>query len=198
MDGYSFRAQVDAIELYNPNKADIGFGGWYLSDDEINPIKFRILDGTIIKAEGYLVFNANDFNQDTTFSSFGLEEGGDDAVLSSDTTGCMGYCHGFGFGAIERGISCGRFIVPSIGNEVFVPLADVTLGGPNSDPLVGPLVISEIMFQAGDRAADYSENGMVERRIGVQPSRAERDTVDSFIDRGRANDARQGVSAAGS
>ncbi|MBN1308712.1 MAG: lamin tail domain-containing protein [Chitinispirillaceae bacterium] len=149
--------QVDAIELYNPNKADIDLGGWYLSDDETNPIKFRIPDGTNIKAEDYLVFTANDFNKDTTFSSFGLGENGDDAVLSSDTTGCMGYCHGFSFGALERGISFGRYIVPSTGNEVFVPLANVTLGEPNSAPLVGPLVISEIMYQAGDGSADYLE-----------------------------------------
>lgn len=149
--------QVDAIELYNPNNSDIDLGGWYLSDDIKNPIKYRIADGTIIKAEGYKVFTETDFNADSTPASFGLSENGEDVVLSADTTGCFGYCFSFSFGALERGTSFGRHIVPSTGNDVFVPLARVTLGAANSEPLVGPLVISEIMCQSSGGTADFLE-----------------------------------------
>jgi hypothetical protein len=150
--------QVDAIELYNPNQVDVNIGGWFLSDEQANPIKFRIPENTIIKASDYLVFTANDFNKDTTsLTSFALSENGDEAYLSSDSTGCMGYCHGCSFGAMERGVSYGRYIIPSTGKEVFVPMADQTLGKPNTAPLVGPLVISEIMSQSAGGAGDYLE-----------------------------------------
>lgn len=149
--------QVDAIELYNPNNSDVNIGGWYLSDDQTEPAKFRIPDETIIKANGYYVFTANDFDKDQSPNSFGLSENGDNVVLSSDSTGCEGYCHSVSFGALERGVSYGRYIVASTGNEVFTTLSDVTLGAPNSDPLVGPLVISEIMFHSKQDASDYIE-----------------------------------------
>jgi hypothetical protein len=149
---------VDAIELYNPNKSDCNIGGWYLSDDKKTPTKFRIPDGTIIKAEGYTVFTADVFNKDSTLAgSFALSENGDDIYLFADTAGCDGYCHGFSFGAMERGVTYGRYIVPSTGNETFVPLANVTLGSANSGPLVGPLVVSEIMTHSKTGNADFIE-----------------------------------------
>jgi hypothetical protein len=149
---------VDQIELYNPNKTDCNVGGWYISDDKATPAKFKIPDGTIIKAEGYLVFSANDFNKDTALAtSFALSENGDDIYLFADTTGCNGYCHGFSFGAMERGVTFGRYIVPSTGNETFVPLANVTIGSANSGPLVGPLIVSEIMTHSKTGNADFIE-----------------------------------------
>lgn len=149
--------QVDAIELYNPNQVDVDLGGWYLSDQIGNPIKYRIPEGTTIKAGSYKVFTEADFNKDTTYSSFGLSENGDDVILSADSNGCFGYCYSFSFGALERGVSYGRYIIPSTGNEVFVPLANVTIGEPNSSPLIGPLVISEIMGHSSNGTADFIE-----------------------------------------
>jgi hypothetical protein len=149
---------VDAIELYNPNKVDCNIGGWYLSDDQLTPAKFRIPDGTIIKAESYLVYYATDFNKDPNSpTSFALSENGDEVFLSADSSGCAGYCHGFDFGALERGVSFGRYIIPSSGNETFVPFANVSLGSANSEPLVGPLVISEIMTHSTTGTTDFIE-----------------------------------------
>ncbi len=149
--------QVDAIELYNPGTSDVDIGGWFLTDRKVDPVKFRIPDSTIISAGGYKVFTAADFNKDTTYASFGLSELGDDAYLMSDSTGCRGYCHGCSFGALENRRSYGRYIVPSTGNEVFVPMKDVTLGEANTGPLVGPLVISEVMYHSQDGNSDYIE-----------------------------------------
>lgn len=149
--------EVDAIELYNPGTADIDLGGWFLSDDITIPAKYRIADNTIIKAGGYIVFTENDFNTTSAFTSFKFSEDGEEAVLSADSTGSFGYCHSISFGALERGISFGRYIVPSNGNEVFVPLANVTPGSQNSDPLIGPLVISEFMCQSSGGKASFVE-----------------------------------------
>ena len=50
---------TDTIELHNPGDSDIDISGWYLSDtsedtsDYENFRKFRIPDGTVIKAGGY-------------------------------------------------------------------------------------------------------------------------------------------------
>jgi hypothetical protein len=148
---------VDAIELYNPNNVDCNIGGWYLSDDHLTPVKFRIPDGTVIKAESYLVFTATDFNNPTSATSFALSENGDEVYLSADTSGCMGYCHGFDFGALERGVSYGRYIIPSNGNETFVPLANITIGTANSEPLVDPLIINEIMTHSTTGTTDFIE-----------------------------------------
>jgi hypothetical protein len=46
----------------------------------------------------------------------------------------------------ENGVSFGRH-VNSLGEEHFVAMSSLTLGTNNSRPLVGPVVISEIMFQ---------------------------------------------------
>ena len=54
--------QVDAVEFYNPTGAAIDLSGWYLSDDADNYQKFRIPNGTVIPAGGYLVLDESDFN----------------------------------------------------------------------------------------------------------------------------------------
>ncbi|NLE00003.1 MAG: lamin tail domain-containing protein [Fibrobacter sp.] len=149
--------QLDAIELYNPNQIDIDISGWFLSDQLDSPLKYRIPDKTIIKAGGYIVFTENDFSSSVASSPFKLSENGDDVILSADSSGCSGYCHSFSFGALERGVSYGRYIIQSTGDEVFVPLANVTLGKANSDPLVGPVVISEIMHKASNSNMDFLE-----------------------------------------
>ncbi|MBN1577491.1 MAG: lamin tail domain-containing protein [Chitinispirillaceae bacterium] len=150
--------QVDAVELCNPGNAAVDIGGWFITDRRVDPAKFRIPDNTVVPAGGYVVFTADDFNADPTSpTSFAFSEFGDDAYIMSDATGCRGYCHGCSFGALDNGISYGRYIIPSTGNEVFVPMKDVTLGDPNTGPLVGPLVISEIMYRSQDGNSDYIE-----------------------------------------
>ena len=54
----------DAIELFNPEDAPMDVGGWYLSDDKEVPAKFRIPDGKVIPAKGYMVFDESDFNDE--------------------------------------------------------------------------------------------------------------------------------------
>lgn len=46
----------DWIELYNSSDSDVDISGWYLSDKEDKPTKWTIPAGTIIPANGFLVF----------------------------------------------------------------------------------------------------------------------------------------------
>ncbi|MBN1307137.1 MAG: lamin tail domain-containing protein [Chitinispirillaceae bacterium] len=149
--------QYDAIELFNPGDRKVDVGGWYLTDRKVDPIKYRIPDNTVIDAGGYVYFDETDFNADATFASFNLNSHGEEVWLVADERGCtQGYCHGFTFGELDNGVSIGRHIT-STGREVFVAQKDVTLGEANSGPLVGPLIISEIMYHSLDNSGDYIE-----------------------------------------
>ncbi|MEY2410520.1 MAG: hypothetical protein QOF48_3190, partial [Verrucomicrobiota bacterium] len=145
---------LDTIELYNPGAAAADIGGWFLSDDLRSPKKYRIADGTMIAAGGYLTFNESHFNATNgpgVFESFSLAADGDEVYLASGdaSTNLTGYVHGFSFGAQRNGVTFGRYIT-SVGNEHFVAQSGATLGAPNSGPLIGPIVISEIMFHPPD------------------------------------------------
>ncbi|HEY5913173.1 MAG TPA: CotH kinase family protein, partial [Verrucomicrobiae bacterium] len=141
--------ELERIELYNPNPTNVDVSGWYLSDAFSQPQKYRIPYGTSIGPGGFAVFTSADFNAAPGFSSsFGLDAGGDDAWLfSADFSGQLtGYYHGYHFGASDEGFSFGRY-VNSLGDADFVAQAATSFGTNNSLPLVGPVVISEIMYQ---------------------------------------------------
>ena len=148
--------QVDAVELYNPGDVEVNVKGWYLSDSKKNPVKYKIGDLTI-SAGGYAYLDEDDFNDPSLENPFTFSSHGEEAVLAADERGCdFGYCHSVSFGELENGVSIGRYIT-SEGKEKFVPQKDLTLGEENSGPLVGPLVISEIMYHSVDNAGDYIE-----------------------------------------
>jgi hypothetical protein len=44
---------LDAVELHNPAAVDAPVGGWYLTDDAGQPMKYRIPAGTVVPAGGY-------------------------------------------------------------------------------------------------------------------------------------------------
>ncbi|MDB6031913.1 MAG: Spore coat protein CotH, partial [Verrucomicrobiales bacterium] len=136
----------DAIELYNATINPIDVGGWFLSDDFATPRKYVLPLGTIIPALGYLVlYETNTFNFPTNGpTSFALGAKGDDIWLfSGDGTNLTGYADGFTFGASAVGRTFGRYMT-SDGTEHFVLQSSNSLGGLNSGPSVGPIVISEI------------------------------------------------------
>jgi hypothetical protein len=158
----------DAIELYNPTATAIPIGGWYLSDSHAHPDKFRIPDGTTLAPGGYAAFYESQFNADTNApTGFALNSSEGDAVVLSAVDGAgnlTGYRAYLAFGPTEAGIPYGR-VVTSIGDD-YAPLLRPTFGvespgtldefhlgngAPNSPPLVGPAVISEIMYHPADR-----------------------------------------------
>ncbi len=152
----------DWIELYNTTDRSIDLGGWFLSDDGNDLTKYRIAQGTSIPAKGYIVFT-----QDQHFGnsadpgsrkSFGLAKDGETVYLHSGLDGILtGYSEKEKFDASEPGVSLGRW-QKSTGTYNFVALAEPTPGQANAAPLVGPVVITEIMYHPADQPdAEYVE-----------------------------------------
>jgi hypothetical protein len=150
---------VDWVELFNPNAVDVNIGGWFLSDDGALPKKFRIPNGTVISAHGFLVFTEADFNASPELlSSFSLSSAGDAIYLSSGdaNTNLSGFSHGFTFGAAANGVTFGRH-VNSVGDEQFPAQLVPTPGATNAGPRVGPVIISEIMYHPATGGNEFVE-----------------------------------------
>ena len=131
--------EVDAIELHNPTDSAIDVGGWFVSDSDIDLLKYEIPGGTIIGAGQYLVLDEHELG-------FGLkaDEGDEVYLVTSDGLGGVGsFVDQVSFGGSFNGQTFGR--VPN-GSGRFAPLMTNTLNGPNSAPQVGPLVISEVNY----------------------------------------------------
>jgi hypothetical protein len=155
----------DAIELYNPTLSAVDLSGWFLSNSKEDFKKYRVPDGTMIGAHAFQVFYEYQFNPTNgssipfTFNS----AHGDHAYLSQgDALGNLtGYRAATAFGAAANGVSFGRY-TNSVGkvdypamsarsfgvdNPTTVDQFRTGTGALNPYPLVGPIVINEIMFQ---------------------------------------------------
>ncbi|MBE0535739.1 MAG: lamin tail domain-containing protein [Phycisphaerae bacterium] len=142
----------DWIELHNTTDGIIHVGGWFLSDGGKNLTKYEIPSGTTIDPGGYVVFH-----QYADFA-FGLSENGETVYLTSGRDGVLtGYTAQESFGPSEEDVSFGRY-QKSTGTFNFVAMSSPTAGAPNAFPKVGPVVISEIMYNPGaDADAEYVE-----------------------------------------
>ncbi|MEJ2703879.1 MAG: lamin tail domain-containing protein [Sedimentisphaerales bacterium] len=148
---HSHAEDADWIELYNAAGHAIDVGGWFLSDSGDNPFKYEIAPGTTIDAGGYLVFR-----EDTHFGNrnnpgcrepFALSENGETLYLSSARNGALtGYREAEDFGASITDVSFGRYYKPDTGNTNFVAMEYITPGFTNTYPKIGPVIISEIMY----------------------------------------------------
>ena len=149
----------DWIELYNTTDQAIDLGGWFLSDSEDDLLKYEIAPGTTIDPYGYLVFyedlqfgNTNDTG---AHEPFALSGNGERVILSSAQEGILtGYREIQDFGTSDRGVSFGRYDKSSLGNISFVAMESPTPGSENAYPMVGPIVIGEIMYNP-----DWPEGG---------------------------------------
>lgn len=136
---------IDAIELHNPTGEDLDLGGWFLSDDGDNPLKYEVPADTILFAGGYLVFDENDFN--TGPNAFALSSAGDQVYLVDPTGAAVRFVDVVEFGATFNGESVGRS--PN-GAGRLAPMSATTLGAANGPVRVGPLVISEVNYHPSD------------------------------------------------
>ncbi len=127
----------DWIELFNPTASAVDLSGWYLSDSATTLTKFPIPSGTTIAPGGYLVFTEAQFG-----TGFALSKNGESVYLSNPASLVI---DAHDFGGSDSGVTFGRYVTNE-GIETFTTLATPTMGGPNSGPLVGPVVINEIMY----------------------------------------------------
>ncbi|MDF7806768.1 lamin tail domain-containing protein [Pontiellaceae bacterium B12219] len=154
------KPQRDTIELYNPGNQAVDLSGWFLTDNEDLPQKWTIPTGTVIPANGYQVLyeghyvdSVLEFTESEFGSAFSLSAAGDNIYLFSPT---LGYSHGFSFEGAYNGISFGRHLT-SQGEEHFPSQQSFTPMAANSGPAVGPVVISEIMYNPTASGHEYIE-----------------------------------------
>ncbi|MCP5526503.1 MAG: lamin tail domain-containing protein [Verrucomicrobiales bacterium] len=156
----------DAIELHNPGGLPVDLGGWFLSDDPGDPKRYRIPEGTMLAPGGYRVFYQAAFGssggEDDVPPRFNLNSARGEQVLLSEANAAgalTGRRRVIGFGATANGVSLGRF--PTSTGVDFVALTARTFGAdapatvaefrtgsglPNAAALVGPVVVSEILY----------------------------------------------------
>ncbi|HUT45804.1 MAG TPA: lamin tail domain-containing protein [Sedimentisphaerales bacterium] len=157
---HSHAEASDWIELYNTTGTAIDISGWFLSDSNDNLAKYKIAEGTTIGPNGYLVLyedlNFGNANDPGSYEPFALSENGEKIFLvgAAQNNILTGYRAEEDFGASETGVSFGRYYKPSTGNYNFVAMDENTPGSANSYPKVGPIVISEIMYNP-----DWPEGG---------------------------------------
>jgi spore coat protein CotH len=152
----------DSIELYNPTASAINIGGWYLSDSDTPYKKFRIPGGTMLSAGGYLTFDeTNHFNKSlgANTNDFSLDAAhGDDVWLlqANAQSNLVAFVDHVSFGSARNGESFGRW--PN-GQGKLQPMLTRTFGTANSGPRVGPVIISEFMYQlaSGDPTLEFVE-----------------------------------------
>ncbi|HEX2956473.1 MAG TPA: lamin tail domain-containing protein [Chitinispirillaceae bacterium] len=140
----------DWVELYNPENSPVSIGGWYLTDAQDDPQKYKIPDGTIVPAGGYLVISELQFNDSSKIASgvspFRIDSHGEEIYLIPPSGVCTGgQCQKCKFGELENGVSIGRYIT-STGSDHYPIMKEKTPGAANSAVAVGPVVISEIMY----------------------------------------------------
>ncbi len=146
----------DWIELKNTTDEDITIGGWFLSDnndDEAKSTKYEFPDGTIIPRNGFRLLNQSESFGNAEAPGcripFALSEGGETVYLFSGQGGSLTgtYSTQQKFSASATGITLGRYEKASLTQGYdFVPMKTPTPGNENSEPLVGPIVITEIMY----------------------------------------------------
>jgi hypothetical protein len=161
----------DAIEIRNLSAQPIAIGGWLLGGQ--GPERYRIPPGTRVPGHGYHVFYQQQFGANPgSTNSFALNSAYGDRVQLSEVDAAgqpTGRRATAEFGPAANGISIGR-VATSVGVD-YAPLVarsfgvdePATLiefrqgqGAPNAKPLVGPVIISEIMYHpAADEPAGW-------------------------------------------
>ncbi|MBM3918570.1 MAG: hypothetical protein FJ344_03580 [Sphingomonadales bacterium] len=77
---------ADWVELHNTSAQAISLSGWYLSDDQSNPQRWRIPSGISIPAGGYLIIWTDADSLDGPLhTNFRLSAAGEDVVLSNSS-----------------------------------------------------------------------------------------------------------------
>ncbi|MBE0534618.1 MAG: lamin tail domain-containing protein [Phycisphaerae bacterium] len=167
---HSHEAAADWIELRNTTDGPIHIGGWFLSDrdgSEASRMKYEIAEDTVIPAGGYIVFTEDEHfgaaatGAGTRHAPFALSEGGELVHLQSGVGAVLtGYVAVEDFGASATGVSFGRYEKESLsGGYDFVCMQVATPGLSNGDPRVGPVIMTEIMYNPAAAPGQATDGG---------------------------------------
>jgi hypothetical protein len=159
-------AAPDAIELYNPGTASVDLSGWYLGNStdistEGDFRQFRIPNGTMLPAGGYVVYTAADFNPTPATpaaTDFALDgaRGGSIRLVSADPVSgkLLAFEQTEDYTPTLAGVSSGRF--PN-GSGPLVPMASITLAAVNAEPRIGTVQTSEIQYHPAGTTPEFLE-----------------------------------------
>ncbi len=141
----------DWLELRNTSNRSVSLIGWYMSDDSNDLTKYQVT-GAVIPAGGYAVWTeAQQFGNSSDPGSntiFGFSELGEKFFLTSPAVpNGEQYGDSISFDASANSVTFGRFI-KSDGQPTFTTMQSATRGFENSGPKVGPIVISEVMYNS--------------------------------------------------
>jgi len=164
----------DAIELFNPTGQPVDLSGWYLSDDVTELRKYRFPADTVLAAGDYRVVYEAQLSTPAAGGLFPFQldsAHGDDVWLTAgDANGDLSFfIDHVSFGAARNGVSFGRFpdgwgnltpmARPTFGVEAPSSVDEFRSGTGelNSGPLVGPVVFSQIYYDALPGDDEYLE-----------------------------------------
>jgi len=95
---------TDWFEIYNGGTTGVEIGGFYLTDDPLDPQKWRVPFDSVIHAGGYMVFWADDINE-FNHTNFKLGRGGEFIGIYDDQGNVI---DSVSFGYQEDDLSYGR------------------------------------------------------------------------------------------
>ena len=140
---HSDGAALDEIELYNTTGASIDISKWYLSESGSALFaQHQITGGTSLGSDQYLVLNE-------TQLGFALDgQNGDDLWLieADNVTGKpLRFAQHLEFDATDTDVSLGLW-PNGDPNSMLFPMTSQSFGGPNSGPVFGEVLISEVHY----------------------------------------------------
>lgn len=159
----SKKPNVDFIELKNSGNSSIDIGNWFLTDEKDNPAKWKIPEGTVINAGGFLSLKEGHYVADSMCyyanefgSSFSLSKGGETIYLyTNGENGKSGsFVTEYPFGATDENISFGKYISNS-DNELDLQLETTSAGSTNGNALLSPVIFTTIMYHPTDGNFEY-------------------------------------------
>jgi len=140
----------DFFEIYNNGDTEVGLSGYFVTDDLSDSTKYKLPNGTVIAAGGFLAIWC-DSDSNGLHTNFGLKGSGEEiGLFDTDTT----MIDGFAYDAQCTDVSSIRF--PD-GSETWNSTLSPTPGEANEfNPVpVSDIVINEIFYN-GD--ADYPDS----------------------------------------
>ncbi|MBI5388191.1 MAG: lamin tail domain-containing protein [Verrucomicrobia bacterium] len=146
-----------AIELFNPTEFPADVSGFFLSNGQSDFRQYRLAANSIVPPGGFLVVSEGQFTNAAP-RGFKLDalHGGEVWLSSADSAGKLtGYRVGAKYGPAAPNLSFGP-VVCSVGTD-FAALAAPTIAASNAPPLVGPVVLSEVMYHAAPGPDDALE-----------------------------------------
>ncbi len=144
---------TDWIELYNPGPTAINLSNVYLSDDRLDLLKYKIPDGTVLQPGQFWAVR-----QGTPPSGFpfGLDFSGETIYVTAATNDPVPkpirVLDAVRYDACPPDVTFGRF--PD-GSDYFGFLTSATFNAPNAQPVIGDIVINEIMYHHATRDERY-------------------------------------------